>query len=526
MNSAAARFATLAVLGALVLGVTAAAGASASPARAPISGVVWHAGATPNKAELHRTVTAGAIGENDIALQRSPCTPPLCWVMRTNRTYAIYWVPSGQTVQAGYEDAINQYLTDVAAASGSQSIVYSVATQYYDSTGYISTQSTFGGAYVDTDPFPASGCQATPTCLTDSQLQTEIQKVITANGWTDGPDSLFFILTPEGVGSCLNNSGAECSTNFFCAYHSGFTGTDGKPVLYANEPYDATVDQCSSPSPNNDDADSEINTMSHEHNEAITDPWGNGWLDSSGDEIADICAWNFGTPLGTAADGQPYNQLINGHEYELQQDYSNDGSTCRQRYVGLPANTSLPIVSGAAVENQTLSAAQGSWTQVPTGYAYQWLLCGANGTGCQAVSGATSATYTTVAASDGHTLEIRISATNSSGTTTAVSRPTSIVVGMPAIAKAPHITGRARVGRQLVAGHGSWRGSPQTFQFQWLRCNASGGSCVHISRATHPKYRVTKRDARHRLRVVITAANVAGSETATSRSTARVATKS
>jgi hypothetical protein len=328
------------------------------------------------------------------------------------------------------------------------------------------------------------------------------------------------------VGSCLNSSSAECSTNFFCAYHSGFTGTDGKPVLYANEPYDATVDQCSSPSPNNDDADSEINTMSHEHAEAITDPWGNGWLAASGDEIADICAWNFGAPLGTAADGQPYNQLINGHEYELQQDYSNDGSTCRQRYIGLPANTSPPIVSGLAVENQILSATQGSWTQMPTGYAYQWLLCATNGTGCQAVSGATSATYTTVAANDGHTLEVRISATNSRGTTTAMSRPTSIVVGMPAITKVPHITGRARVGRQLVAVHGSWRGSPQTFQFQWLRCNASGGSCVDIIRATHPKYRVTKRDARHRLRVVITAANVAGSKTATSRSTARVAAKS
>jgi hypothetical protein len=120
-------------------------------------------------------------------------------------------------------------------------------------------------------------------------------------------------------------------------------------------------------------------------------------------------------------------------------------------------------------------------------------------------------------------VEIRVSATNSRGTTAAVSKPTGTVVGMPAITTAPRITGRARIGRQLTAGPGSWTGPPTSYRYQWLRCNAHGGSCVHISRATHPKYRLTKRDARHRLRVVITAVNAAGSMTATSRSSARVA---
>jgi hypothetical protein len=295
-------------------------------------------------------------------------------------------------------------------------------------------------------------------------------------------------------------------------------------VLYANEPYAATIANChSGPSPNNDDADATINTISHEHTEAITDPFGNAWLDSSGDEIADICGWNFGTPLGTAADGQPYNQLINGHEYALQQEYSNDGSTCLQRYIGLPANTTPPAVTGVAVEQQTLSATQGSWTQLPTGYAYQWLRCSSTGTGCTAISGATSTTYATTAADDGSTLEVRVSATNSRGTVAAASKPTSTVVGVPASTKAPHITGHARIGRQLTAGLGLWTGPPTSYRFQWLRCNAHGGSCAHISRATHPKYRLTKRDARHRLRVLITAVNAAGSMTATSRSTARVA---
>ena len=154
--------------------------------------------------------------------------------MRTNTVYAIYWVPSSQSVADGYESDINQYLTDVAAASGSQTNVYSVATQYYDSTGFISYQSTFGGSYVDTDPFPASGCHdgIDSVCLTDLQLQEEIAKVIAANGWSNGPDSLFILMTPNGVGSCYNGTGLQCSTNFYCAYHDSFS-LNGQPVIYA-----------------------------------------------------------------------------------------------------------------------------------------------------------------------------------------------------------------------------------------------------------------------------------------------------
>jgi hypothetical protein len=519
MSRVAARLTMLAVLAALVLAVTAAGGASASRIGARPSGVVPHAG----------TAFAAEVGADNVSLEQSPCTPPLCWVMRTNTTYAIYWSPSDHTIDAGYESDVSRYLTDVAAASGSQTNVYSVATQYYDSTGFIAYQSKFGGSDVDTDPFPANGCSdaGAAVCLTDGQLQDEIQKVVTARGWSDGPDSLFFIFTGDGVDSCFDSLSGQCAfePTGFCAYHSGFTGTNNQPILYANEPYDATVDGCAAgPSPNNDDADATLNTVSHEQNESITDPWGNGWLNSDGDEIADICAWDFGTPLGTAADGQPYNQLINGHEYALQEDYSNDGGACRARYIGLPANTQLPALSGVAAQKHRLSASQGAWTQLPTAYAYQWLRCGAKGTGCAAIARARSATYKAVAADGGHTLEVRVSARNARGTTHAVSKRTATVVGVPASRKAPRITGRVATGRRLTAVRGTWSGPPKTYRFQWLRCSAAGsGSCVQIGGATRAKYKLTKRDARHRIRVRVTAVNAAGTKTATSRSTARVA---
>ena len=62
-------------------------------------------------------------------------------------------------------------------------------------------------------------------------------------------------------------------------------------------------------SPNGNDADATINTISHEQNESITDPWGNAWQNAKGDEIADICAWNFGSALG-GTPGAQYNQVI------------------------------------------------------------------------------------------------------------------------------------------------------------------------------------------------------------------------
>jgi hypothetical protein len=41
--------------------------------------------------------------------------------------------------------------------------------------------------------------------------------------------------------------------------------------------------------------------VSHEHNEAITDPLGNAWYDLVGYENIDKCAWNFGSQLGAPA---------------------------------------------------------------------------------------------------------------------------------------------------------------------------------------------------------------------------------
>jgi hypothetical protein len=96
------------------------------------------------------------------------------------------------------------------------------------------------------------------------------------------------------------------------------------------------------------------------------------------------------------------------------------------------------------------------------------------------------------------------------------------VVDIPTATKAPHISGKARVGKKLSGSHGSWTFAPTIYKLQWLRCNSHGAGCSSIGLATRTTYKLTSRDAGHRLRLRVTATNAAGSTVATSPTSARV----
>jgi hypothetical protein len=261
-------------------------------------------------------------------------------VMTTNKTYAIYWVPSGSSMPTGYQSTIDQYFTDVAHDSGMSSNVYASDTQYSS----IQYSSTFGASVIDTNAFPTSGnCPIysdVTVCLTDAQLIAEIDNVTTAHGWLRNGTNMFFIFTPVGVGSCFDSSGSSCAYTSFCAYH-GHTASN---AIYANQPYakHSGCDEGQYPNGSSTGADPTINVVSHEHNEAITDPQLNAWYDAAGYENGDKCAWDFGTVSGL--NGSEYNQTINGHHYFLQREYSNDGHLCVQTY-GSGGGGSAPTVT-------------------------------------------------------------------------------------------------------------------------------------------------------------------------------------
>jgi hypothetical protein len=253
-------------------------------------------------------------------------------VLRTNETFAIFWDPAGQLSQ-GYRDLVIRYLQDVAADSGKTTNVYSVLNQYYDQTGPIAYESTFVGSMVDTDPYP-QGCPATPeypVCFTDAQLAQELDAFLSAHGIERPINRAFLVFTPAGVNSCFNSEGFFCRSTTFCGYHNSFTGGHGD-AIYANLPYNATPSCDIGEHPNGSDADPVLDTLSHEHREMITDPLVGGgsgagpsyaWVDpqSPNSEGSDKCAFYFGPTRRNGVGA--YNQVINGHEYLLQAEWSN-----------------------------------------------------------------------------------------------------------------------------------------------------------------------------------------------------------
>ncbi len=279
----------------------------------------------------------------------SPATTTLIYhggpVLRAHAVYAIYWDP-GAALPASFETGVDQFFQDVASASGSDSNEYSVLTQYGDSSGAGVYSSTFGGSFVDnTTAYPANagsgGCAAPgalpsgyATCLSDAQIQSYLSTVIQANNWPASSAATYFVFLPAGVDECY--AATKCADNWFCSYHSSF-GT-GQPPLYAVMPW-ADVPGCQTgESPNgsggDDVLDDQLSLISHEHAEMITDPYETGWWDPTlGYEVGDGCTTpdQFGVLSGLAPD--QYNETIGGHDYILQENFSNDGGTCRARFV-------------------------------------------------------------------------------------------------------------------------------------------------------------------------------------------------
>ena len=81
-----------------------------------------------------------------------------------------------------------------------------------------------------------------------------------------------------------------------------------------------------------------------------------------------------------------------------------------------PVNQSLPVVSGSAVQGQTVSVAQGAWlgSPVPT-VSDQWQRCDGGGANCVDIAGATGSSYLLVGADVGSTVRVNETATNTAG---------------------------------------------------------------------------------------------------------------
>ena len=164
---------------------------------------------------------------------------------------------------------------------------------------------------------------------------------------------------------------------------------------------------------------------------------------------------------------------------------------------GSPVNTVAPAVTGTALVGSTLSCSQGTWTNSPTGYTYQWTRNGGN------ISGATSSTYLTVTADGGTSVGCVVTASNAIAGNAAPSN-VLLIVAVPANTAAPVASGTLTVGSTLSCTSGTWTNSP-TYTYQWQR----GGA--NISGATLSSYVTVSADGGTSVGCLVTATNAAGS---------------
>jgi hypothetical protein len=281
-------------------------------------------------------------------------------VMRGVTIHTIFWAPSGYKFLGppapgvlGYEPLVQRYFTDIAHDSGAATNLNSVLRQYGDASGpgaYSVAYSTAADSFDDTDPYPPARQQcASPqglaTCVTDLELQQEIDHVIqTHDASGRGLGNLWFILLPPNVDTC--SQPGSCGSNAFGGYHS-LSDLGNGVTIYAVIP-DPLVEFAVPPGADpqgNADAESAIDAAAHETVESITDPEGNAWMDPNGSEVADKCELGqMGAPLGYAPDGSPYNQLINGDEWLIQDMWSNAADGCVESSTASTSALPLPQV--------------------------------------------------------------------------------------------------------------------------------------------------------------------------------------
>lgn len=173
-----------------------------------------------------------------------------------------------------------------------------------------------------------------------------------------------------------------------------------------------------------------------------------------------------------------------------------------------PVNTAVPTIAGTAQEGQILTASSGTWSNSPTGYAYQWKRGGV------AISGSVNATRTLAAADVGAIMICTVTATNDGGSSSADTPGTVAVVAastpVPVNTVAPVVMGTSAVGQTLTTDNGTWSNAPTSFAYAWRR----GG--VDIAGATTSTYTLVQADVGALVTCRVFATNAGGTAGATS----------
>jgi hypothetical protein len=167
-----------------------------------------------------------------------------------------------------------------------------------------------------------------------------------------------------------------------------------------------------------------------------------------------------------------------------------------------PVNSTLPVISGSTTLGSVLTTTNGTWSNSPTSFAYQWKRGATN-------IGTNASTYTLVIADSTAAITCVVTATNAGGSTPATSNTITAGNYAPVNTVAPVISGGQNVGDVLTTTNGTWSGTPTSYSYQWKRGVTNIGTNANT-------YTLVSADAGTNITCVVTATNATGSTNATS----------
>jgi hypothetical protein len=211
--------------------------------------------------------------------------------------YLVFWGSQWNSDGNGVQQYLQGYFGGLGGSGDNWS---TITTQYPDSSGAPSFGgSVLGGTWVDNSaPAPSNAAQA--------DIAAEAQ-VGAQHFGVSGPDADVFVVSPSGTSpDGFPNTG-------FCAWHD-WNGT----TAYTNMPYVLDAGSSCGASSVQNQLDGFSIVGGHEYAEVVTDPEpASGWVDASGSEIGDLCAWQGLTTLG-----------LSTGSYAIQPLWSNNAGGC------------------------------------------------------------------------------------------------------------------------------------------------------------------------------------------------------
>jgi hypothetical protein len=149
-----------------------------------------------------------------------------------------------------------------------------------------------------------------PTKVTDSLVQSKVNAYLTTH--TFNSSTIYEVVIPSTSYSDDGSGATSCGGPrlSYCAYHSWIgSGTSAKK--YSIQPY-PSCSGCRVSGWTN--VQNQEHFVCHETREAVTDPTGSGWWDTSGAEADDKCAWSPTPFIGTNGYGYQYewSNLVSG----------------------------------------------------------------------------------------------------------------------------------------------------------------------------------------------------------------------